>query len=92
MGRGRGRRRAVCFRAPGNPSRITGFEVDLANAIARELGVPKARQSQNAWDSLIPALERGDFDFAMNGIEITQKRKEKLTVSACLIMSTPNSL
>ncbi len=69
------------FPDPENPSKLIGFEVDLANAIAGELGV-KAVQSQNAWDSLIPALERGDFDFAMNGIEITRKRKERVLFSA----------
>ena len=69
------------FPDPKDPSKLVGFEVDIAGAIARELGV-KAVQSQNAWDSLIPALERGDFDFAMNGIEITQKRKERVLFSA----------
>lgn len=68
------------FPDPKDPSKFIGFEVDLADAIARELGV-KARQSQNAWDSLIPALERGDFDFAMNGIEITPQRESKVLFS-----------
>lgn len=68
------------FPDPGNPSRLIGFEVDIADAIARELGV-EARQSQNAWDSLIPALQRGDFDFVMNGIEITPQRNENVLFS-----------
>ncbi|MDA8168429.1 MAG: ABC transporter substrate-binding protein/permease [Nitrospiraceae bacterium] len=68
------------FPDPGDPSKIIGFEVDLADAIAHELGV-KAVQSQNAWDSLIPALERGDFDFAMNGIEVTEGRKNHVLFS-----------
>ncbi len=63
-----------------DPSKLIGFEVDLADAIARELGV-KARQSQNAWDSLIPALDRGDFDMAMNGIEITPQRQSRVLFS-----------
>jgi polar amino acid transport system substrate-binding protein len=68
------------FPAPGEPSKLTGFEVDLAEAIARELGV-KAKQSQNAWDSLIPALDRGDFDIAMNGLEITPQREKEVLFS-----------
>ncbi|RJQ41472.1 MAG: ABC transporter permease subunit [Nitrospiraceae bacterium] len=68
------------FPDPKDPSRLIGFEVDIAEAIARELGV-KAKQSQNAWDSLIPALERGDFDMAMNGIEITPQREAKVIFS-----------
>jgi len=63
------------FPDPNDPSRLIGFEVDLARAIARELGV-EARQAQNAWDSLIPALERGDFDMALNGLEITAEKKQ----------------
>ncbi len=68
------------FPDPKDPSRLVGFEVDLANAIALELGVT-ARQSQNAWDSLIPALQRGDFDIAMNGIEITPQKQETVLFS-----------
>jgi len=68
------------FPSPEDPARLIGFEVDIADAMAREMGV-KAKQSQNAWDSLIPALERGDFDIVMNGIEITPQRKEKVLFS-----------
>jgi len=69
------------FPDPANPSKKIGFEVDLADAIARELGV-KAKHVQNAWDSLIPALERGDTDIAMNGIEITGQRESRIIFSA----------
>jgi polar amino acid transport system substrate-binding protein len=68
------------FPDPKDPSRLIGFEVDLSEAIARELGV-KARQAQNAWDSLIPALKRGDFDIVMNGIEITPQRQAEVLFS-----------
>jgi len=49
---------------------LVGFEVDLAAALARALGV-RARFVQNDWSTLIPALERGTFDIALNGIEVT---------------------
>lgn len=68
------------FPDPKDPSKLIGFEVDLANAIAREIGV-EARQAQNAWDSLIPALERGDFDMVMNGIELTPQREARVRFS-----------
>ncbi|HEX9205285.1 MAG TPA: ABC transporter substrate-binding protein/permease [Candidatus Deferrimicrobiaceae bacterium] len=68
------------FPDPGNPAALVGFEVDLADAVAREIGV-RARFSQNAWDSLLPALQRGDFDVAMNGIEITPERSAKVLFS-----------
>lgn len=53
--------------------RLTGFEVELAGALARELGV-RAQFVQNDWSALIPTLERGTFDVAMNGVEVTPQR------------------
>lgn len=68
------------FPDPKDPLKMIGFEVDLADEIAKELGV-KARQAQNAWDSLVPALMRGDSDIAMNGIEITPQREKEVLFS-----------
>jgi polar amino acid transport system substrate-binding protein len=68
------------FPDPENPENYIGFEVDLAQALANKLGV-KAVHKQNTWDGLVPALERGDFDIAMNGIEITDDRKEAILFS-----------
>jgi polar amino acid transport system substrate-binding protein len=68
------------YQDPDHPGRVIGFEVDLANAIARELGV-RAEFVQNDWSNLIPALERGTFDVAMNGVEITPARKERVAFS-----------
>ncbi|MFT3694730.1 MAG: ABC transporter substrate-binding protein/permease [Kofleriaceae bacterium] len=59
---------------------LIGFEVDIANAVARRLGV-KARMVQYNWSNLIQSLERGDFDIAMNGIEATQERKDRILLS-----------
>ncbi|MCX7771061.1 MAG: ABC transporter substrate-binding protein, partial [Proteobacteria bacterium] len=68
------------FPDPSNQNRVIGFEIDLAEAIAKELGV-KVKYVQNAWDSLIPSLERGDYDVAVNGIEITEERKKRVLFS-----------
>jgi len=68
------------FPDPKDPSKLIGFEVDLADEIARELGV-RPKQAQNAWDSLVPALMRGDSDIAMNGIEITPQRQKEVLFS-----------
>jgi polar amino acid transport system substrate-binding protein len=56
------------FRDPVDPSRLLGFEVELAGALARKLGV-RAAFVQNDWHNLIPSLVRGDFDVALNGLE-----------------------
>ena len=64
------------FKDPRNPQRNLGFEVDLKDALARELGRP-IHFKQYEFNSLFSGLERGDFDFAMNGLEITADRKAK---------------
>src|SRR3989338_7369211 len=46
------------FPDPKDPSRLIGFEVDIAEAVAARLGV-KAKMVQTAWNSLIPTLEIG---------------------------------
>jgi polar amino acid transport system substrate-binding protein len=58
---------------PDKPGHLVGFEVDLADAIAKELGV-RAEFVQNDWSNLVPSLERGTFDIVMNGLEVTEAR------------------
>ena len=58
---------------PSSPGRLVGFEVRIADAIAKELGV-RAEFVQNDWSNLVPSLERGTFDIVMNGLEVTQAR------------------
>jgi polar amino acid transport system substrate-binding protein len=62
------------------PGKITGFEVEIAEAIAKRLRV-KPRFAQNDWSNLVPGLERGDFDMAMNGLEDTPDRRERIQLS-----------
>src|SRR5262249_58910616 len=50
------------FKDPQNPSRDIGFEVDLAQALARTLGRP-IQMVQYDFTTLLTGLERGDFDF-----------------------------
>jgi polar amino acid transport system substrate-binding protein len=69
------------YEDPADPSRLIGFEVDIMDAIARRLGV-RARMVQYAWSNLVPSLERGDFDVAMNGLEATDERKQRILLSA----------
>lgn len=61
------------FEDPEQPGRLVGFEVELAEAIAREMGV-RAEHVQQDWSNLVPSLERGSFDVAMNGLEVTPAR------------------
>ena len=61
------------FPDPTDPRRLTGFEVDLAAVLAKELGV-KARFQQGQWDRL-PLLLGRAADCVINGIELTPDRQ-----------------
>ena len=65
---------------PKNPREIIGFEIDLMNALGKQLN-RKSVFVQNQWDGLIPGLQRGNYDLAVNGIEITDDRKEQVNFS-----------
>ncbi len=68
------------FPDPKNPTQLIGFEVEIVDAIAKRLSV-RSRLVQTAWDSLIPALERGDYDIAINGLEIIPERAQRVLFS-----------
>jgi polar amino acid transport system substrate-binding protein len=68
------------YESPSQPGKIIGFEVDIAEALARELGV-RAKFQQNDWSNLIPSLERGDFDIILNGLEDTPARRSRLRLT-----------
>ncbi len=65
---------------PQKPEQLVGFEFDLANALAAKLGV-KAKMVQNQWDQLLPALDRGNFDVILNGLEITDDNRQHAAMS-----------
>jgi polar amino acid transport system substrate-binding protein len=68
------------FQDPKDPSKTIGFEADVADLLAAELGM-KAQFVQNQWDSLVPGLKRGDYDAVINGLEITDDRKAEVEFS-----------
>ncbi len=57
-----------------------GFDVDLANLIAKKLGV-KAEIISTAWDGIIPALKAGKFDVIISAMTITDERKKEIDFS-----------
>ncbi|MCR4410793.1 MAG: ABC transporter substrate-binding protein/permease [Thermoguttaceae bacterium] len=68
------------FRDPTAPGRHVGFEVDLAEALQEELG-RRIEFVQYDFKSLVSGLKRGDFDFAMNGLEVTPDRLKAIRFS-----------
>lgn len=68
------------FKDPHDPRKNIGYEVDLAAALAKQLG-REIQFEQYNFDSLVSGLERGDFDFVMNGLEMTPDRISRLRFS-----------
>jgi His/Glu/Gln/Arg/opine family amino acid ABC transporter permease subunit len=64
----------------GGERKIVGFDVDIANTIARELGF-KLKIQESDFNGLIPALQAGRADFVMAGMTPTPERKKNVDFS-----------
>jgi len=56
---------------------IIGFDVDIAKAMAKAMGV-KLELVPTAWDGIIAGLLTGKFDILMSGMTVTQERNLKI--------------
>ena len=65
---------------PNDTSRVVGFEVDIASLLAAGLG-RAPRFVQVGFSNLDPAVERGDFDIGLSGIEDNPGRRARLAVT-----------
>ncbi|MFT3769443.1 MAG: ABC transporter substrate-binding protein/permease [Minicystis sp.] len=68
------------FQDPMDPNHLVGFEVDLADALAKKLAA-RARPVQGQWEGLLDLLGRGDFDVALNGIEVAEEKRRACELS-----------
>ncbi|KAM3090461.1 transporter substrate-binding domain-containing protein [Phormidesmis sp. 146-35] len=64
----------------GGERKIVGFDIDIANYIAKELGYELRIQESN-FDGLIPALQAKRADFVMAGMTPTEERKKNVDFS-----------
>ena len=65
---------------PRDPTKLVGFDVEIAELIARELGrTPQFVQVQ--FTSLDQSAARGDFDIGLSGIEDTPARRSRVAAS-----------
>ncbi len=58
-------------------NQIQGFDVDLANALCKEIEAKCSFHNQ-PFDSLIPALKFRRYDAAISGIDITEQRLQQV--------------
>lgn len=66
---------------PADPSRVRGFDVEVAERIARGLGRRTARFVQVQWSSIDQSVERGDFTLGLSGVEDTPVRRARHAVT-----------
>jgi polar amino acid transport system substrate-binding protein len=65
---------------PNDPSKMLGFDVEIAEHIASALGRP-AQFVQIAYSSLDQSARRGDFDLGLSGIEDSPGRRASVAAS-----------
>lgn len=59
---------------------LTGYDVELARAVAHKLGV-RPVFIESSWDSLIAGLDAGRFDVVVNQVEANDARRQKYDFS-----------
>jgi polar amino acid transport system substrate-binding protein len=65
---------------PNDPAKVEGFDVEVAEAVAKGLGRP-AQFVQVAYSAIDQSVERGDFDIGMSGVEDTPGRRAALAAT-----------
>lgn len=68
------------FSFQGEDGKLTGFEVDFANALAEHLGV-KAKLNPTKWDGMLASLDSKRIDVVINQVTISDERKKKYDFS-----------
>ncbi len=63
-----------------DPSKVRGFDVEIAELIARGLG-REPKFIQVAWASIEQSAERGDFEIGMSGVEDRAELRAKHSVT-----------
>jgi len=67
---------------PADPSQVRGFDVEVAERIARGLGGGRtARFLQVQWSAIDQSVERGDFTIGLSGVEDTPTRRARHAVT-----------
>lgn len=71
-------------------NKIVGFDIDLLNAVARQMGV-KVNLVTQSFDGLIPSLLAKKADLIAAGMTVTEERKKSVLFSVSYI-SGPNAI
>jgi polar amino acid transport system substrate-binding protein len=61
-----------------HPGSYVGADIDLANALAKAMGLSGARIVNTSFNSIIPALHRRNFDIIMSSMNDTPARRKQI--------------
>ncbi len=78
------------FESLDSSNKVVGFDIDLINAVARQMGV-KVNLVSQSFDGLIPSLLARKADVVASGLTITEERKKSVAFSLPYI-SGPNAI
>lgn len=67
---------------------LTGYDVEVAKAIGKELGV-RVEFEEIGWDGLLGFLDNGTVDLVLNQVGVTETRREKYDFSEPYLYSYP---
>jgi cystine transport system substrate-binding protein len=65
----------------GGSGDLTGYDVEVAQAVAEELGV-EVEFEETQWDAIFAGLESGRFDMVANQVSINEERKQDYDFSS----------
>ena len=68
------------FSFQGDDGKLTGFEVEFAQELAKHLGV-KASLKPTKWDGMLASLDSKRIDVVINQVTISDERKKKYDFS-----------
>jgi len=79
------------FSFQGDDGKLTGFEVEFANELAKHLGV-KADLKPTKWDGMLASLDSKRIDVVINQVTISDERKKKYDFSTPYTVSGVQAL
>ena len=68
------------FTDPSHPDRYIGYEKEMMDALAAAMN-RKPVFVPTDWESIVPSLQRGEFDIIVNGLEPTSDRAQQILFS-----------
>lgn len=76
------------FNFKDDKGQLTGFDVEIAQAIAAKMGV-KAEFTTTEWSAILAGLQAGKYDVIVNQVAATEQRRQIFDFSGPYVMSYP---